>query len=44
MLTCASETWHQQTEREINWTFLKGKCVEEFQAQYMTMKKKTGEY
>ena len=25
-------------------TFLKGKCIEEFWAQYMTMKKKTGEH
>jgi hypothetical protein len=31
-------------EIESNCTFLKGKCIEEFQAQYMTMKKKIGEY
>ena len=43
MLTYASETW-TQTEIESKQTFFKGKCIEEFQAQYMTMRKKIGEY
>ena len=38
-LTRASETG-TLTKRESNWIFLKGKFVEEFQVQYMTMKKK----
>ena len=41
--TYASETWIL-TKRDRKQTFLKGKCIEEFQAQYMTMKKKIGEY
>jgi len=30
----------KQTETESNWTFLKGKCIEEFYTQYMTMWRK----
>jgi hypothetical protein len=44
-LTYASETSTlTERERESNWTFLRGKCIEEFSAQYTTMKKKIGGY
>jgi len=42
-LTHASEIW-TVTKRDSNLTFLKGKCIEEFLAQRMTMKKRTGGY
>jgi hypothetical protein len=43
-LTYASETWilTERDRRQLN--IFKGKCIEEFYAQYMTMKKKIGEY
>ena len=42
-LTYASETL-MLTNRDRKQTFLKGKCIEEFQTQYMTIKKKIREY
>ena len=44
-LTYASETWIlTKRDRKQIETFLKQKCIEEFQAQYMVMTKKTGGY
>ena len=43
-LTYASETWILTKRDRKKQTFLKGKYIEEFQAQYTKMKKKIGEY
>ena len=42
-LTYASETWIL-TKIDREQISLKGKCIEEYQVQYMTKKKKIGEY
>ena len=42
--TYASETWTLTKRGRKQLIFLKGKCIEEFQAQYMTIKNKIGGY
>ena len=44
VLTYASETWTLTNRDRKQLNVLKGKCIEEFWAQYMTMKKKIGGY
>ena len=44
VLIYASETWTVTKRDRKQLNVLKGKCIEEFQAQYMTIKKKIGGY
>ena len=41
---CISNLDTNKERQKVIGTFLKGKCIEEFQAQYMTMKKEIGGY
>ena len=41
---CVRNMGTNRERQKANNTFLKGKCIQGFQAQYMTMKKKIGEY